>query len=205
MLGSIIGTALSVVANSIGSAIANKRKREAEAAYRADINEEIGDINKEIESNYLDRADAQDALRKMTNANTESMRQLNTEAIRGGATEEAKVAMASALNKNTADMVGSLAAAGEQHKDRLKEQKRSLKTALRNQKYATDGDVSGVETLTNSFASAASSLGKAWDGRKDMPVTPNVETIDTSASAAKVEDVMTAPPQIKYGELIKTW
>lgn len=204
MLGTIIGTALSVTANAIGSAIANKRKREAEEAYRKSVEGQINEINSEINSNYLDRADSQDALRKMTDANNETLRQLNTEAIRGGATDEAKVAMASSLNKNTANVVGSLAAAGEQHKDRLKEQKRSLQNSLITHKYNTDSDVSGIDTITSSIASAANSLGKAWDGRKDMPVTPNVETIDTSASAAKVEDAMTAPPQIKYGEQKKT-
>lgn len=196
---------MSVTANAIGSAIANKRKREAEEAYRESVEGQINEINSEINSNYLDRADTQDVLRKTTDANNETLRQLNTEAIRGGATDEAKVAMASSLNKNTANVVGSLAAVGEQHKDRLKEQKRSLRNSLITHKYNTDSDVSGIDTITSSIASAANSLGKAWDGRKDMPTTPNVETVATPTSAQPTLSKLTEEPQIKYGELKKTW
>lgn len=167
--GSIIGTALNVTANAVGSWLANKRKREAEEAYQQSVNKEIEEINEELGSNYLDRADAQDAIRKMTDANTEAMRQLNTEAIRGGATDEAKVAMASSLNKNTANVVSSLAAAGEQHKDKLKEQKRSLRQGLASHQYANASDTSGIESLMSGIGSAATSLGTAWDDYKDKP------------------------------------
>lgn len=167
--GSIIGTALNVTANAVGSWLANKRKREAEEAYQQSVNKEIEEINEELGSNYLDRADAQDAIRKMTDANTEAMRQLNTEAIRGGATDEAKVAMASSLNKNTANVVSSLAAVGEQHKDKLKAQKRSLRQGLASHQYANASDVSGIASLMSGIGSAATSLGTAWDEYKDKP------------------------------------
>ena len=197
---------MSLTANAIGSAIANKRKREAEKAYREGIEEQINDINSEINSNYFDRADAQNAVRKVTDSNTETLRQLNTEAIRGGATDEAKVAMASQLTKNTASVVGDLAAVGEQHKDRLKEQKRSLRNSLLTHQYNVDGDTSGIDTITSSISSAANSLGAAWDGRKDIPVTPNGEGIDTTTPASEAAKAsLTAKPQVKYGELIKTW
>lgn len=168
MWGAILGAGINLVANTIGTAIGNKRKREAEEAYRASIDREIADIDNEINSNYLDRADAQNALRKATDANEEALRQLNTDAIRGGATDEAKVAMASKLNKGTASLVGDLAAIGEQRKDALRQQKRGLRLGQAQHNYAIGSDTTGLDTLLHSISGAANSLGTAWDGRRTL-------------------------------------
>lgn len=168
MWGAILGAGINLVANTIGTAIGNKRKREAEEAYRASIDREIADIDNEINSNYLDRADAQNALRKATDANEEALRQLNTEAIRGGATDEAKVAMASKLNKGTASLVGDLAAIGEQRKDALRQQKRGIRLGQAQHNYAIGSDTTGLDTVMQSISGAANSLGTAWDGRRTL-------------------------------------
>lgn len=162
MLGAIIGTGINVVANAIGGFIANKRKKEAQEAYDAKIKAEQEFLDKEINANYLDRADARNAIRKVTDANTETMRQLNTDAIRGGATDEAKVAMASKLNKSTAEVIGNLAAVGEQHKDKLRDQRRSLSLSAANEIYQRDSDVSGMTTVLSNIGTAAQNLGTAF-------------------------------------------
>ncbi len=161
MLGALIGAGISVASNAIGSAIANRRKRRAEEEYQKAMGQQMAQLDDEINSNYLDSAEAQNALRKQTNANTETLRQLNTSAIRGGATDEAKVAMASKLNQSTADLVGDLAVVGEQKKDLLRQQKRELELANIDHQYALDSDTSGIDTLTSSISSAAGSLGTA--------------------------------------------
>ena len=191
MLGALIGAGLNIAASAIGSAIANKRKREAEQKYQAGINEQIDELNDEINGNFLDRADARNALRKVTDANTETLRQLNTDAIRGGATDEAKVAMASKLNKQTADVVGDLAAIGEQHKDALKGQKRNLKLGLLQHQYAQDADTSGIDTIVQGVGAAANAIGSAWGTKNDTPTdTASADTTTDTASigttAAKV-------------------
>lgn len=188
MLGALIGAGLNIAASAIGSAIANKRKREAEQKYQAGINEQIDELNNEINGNFLDRADARNAVRKVTDANTETLRQLNTDAIRGGATDEAKVAMASKLNKQTADVVGDLAAIGEQRKDVLKGQKRNLKLGLLQHQYAQDADTSGIDTIVQGVGAAANAIGSAWGTKND---TPDAETTvpdpyDTTASTKKI-------------------
>lgn len=165
MFGTILGGGLDVLANAIGTAVANKRKREAQEALDKQYEQQIGEINTEIGTNYLDRADSRQALRKVTDANTEALRQLNTSAIRGGATDEAKVAMASKLTQQTADVVGDLSAMGEQHKDKLKAQKRELILGNAQRKYEEDSDVSGIDRVLQSFGEAAQSLGKAWSTR----------------------------------------
>lgn len=161
MLGALIGAGISVASNAIGSAIANRRKRRAEEEYQKAMGQQMTQLDNEINLNYLDSAEAQNALRKQTNANQETLRQLNTSAIRGGATDEAKVAMASKLNQSTADLVGDLAVVGEQKKDLLRQQKRELELANIGHQYALGSDTSGIDTLTTSISSAAGSLGTA--------------------------------------------
>ena len=186
MIGSILGAAISAVANGIGSAVANKRKREAEEKYAQQQNEMIDDISREINSNYLDRADSRNAIRKLTDANTEAMRQLNTNAIRGGATDEAKVAMASQLNQRTADVVGDIAAIGEQHKDSLRRDRRSLLANKALHEYQAGSDVSGINTLLAGVGSAAQAIGNAWT---KSPADTN--TAPTAATFLEITDSVT--------------
>lgn len=178
MLGTLIGTGINLVANGIGSWLANKRQKKANDALDAHYDERLRELDQEINSNYLDRADSRNALRKVTDSNTEALRQLNTQAIRGGATDEAKVAMASQLNKRTADVVGDLAAVGEQRKDALRQTKRNVADAYATTKYKRLSDQSGIDKLLSGIGSAAQSLGSAWT--KDG--TPKAETTTTTAT-----------------------
>lgn len=176
MLGTVIGAGIGLVANGIGAWLANKRKKEAEKIQDEYYKGAMADLDAEINSNYLDRADSRNALRKVTDSNTEALRQLNTQAIRGGATDEAKVAMASQLNKRTADVVGDLAAMGERHKDALKAEKRGLEAEQANLKYQRLADTSGITNMVNGISSAANNLGKAWEMKKTMPDVGNGAT-----------------------------
>lgn len=194
MLGALIGAGLSIASSAIGSAIANKRKREAEEKYQAGINEQIDELNDEINGNFLDRADARNALRKVTDANTETLRQLNTDAIRGGATDEAKVAMASKLNKQTADVVGDLAAIGEQRKDALRGQKRNLKLGLLQHQYAQEADTSGIDTIVQGVGAAANAIGSAWGTKNDTPT--DTTSADTTPIAGDEWGTYTAEDRI---------
>lgn len=186
MLGALIGAGLNIAASAIGSAIANKRKREAEQKYQAGINEQIDELNDEINGNFLDRADARNALRKVTDANTETLRQLNTDAIRGGATDEAKVAMASKLNKQTADVVGDLAAIGEQRKDALRGQKRNLKLGLLQHQYAQEADTSGIDTIVQGVGAAANAIGSAWGTKDDTPTDKKVAPLGSKEATGSL-------------------
>lgn len=199
MLGALIGAGLNIAASAIGSAIANKRKREAEQKYQAGINEQIDELNNEINGNFLDRADARNAVRKVTDANTETLRQLNTDAIRGGATDEAKVAMASKLNKQTADVVGDLAAIGEQRKDVLKGQKRNLKLGLLQHQYAQGADTSGIDTIVQGVGAAANAIGSAWGTKNDTPTdTASADTTtDTTSADTAAAKVTYDPDRLK--------
>ena len=207
MLGTIIGSGINLVANGIGSWLANKRQREANKLLDAHYDKQIGDINKEINSNFLDRADSQNALRKLIDSNTEAMRQLNTDAIRSGATDEAKVAMASQLNKRTADVVGDLAALGEQHKDALRKEKRGLENTQQLAKYARLSDQSGIDKLLKGVGSAAQAIGSAWSKTPDDATTttdtttstptPTATTSGVDAAKGLVNNVMATNPALE--------
>lgn len=195
MIGAIIASALSAVANGIGTHLANKKKTQAQEAYRQGIDKEVEAIDNEINSNYLDRADARAAIRQVTNASEESLRQLNTDAIRSGATDEAKVAMASALNKNLANTIGTLAGVGEQHKDNLKAQKRSLRLRQLRDAYATDSDTSGITSALQGISNAATSIGNVVTAKSGTTTTKSGATTtdagETSAGNTILQDVVT--------------
>lgn len=193
------------MSNTIGAAIGNKRKREAEEAYQEGINQEIEAINQELNSDYLDSAEARNALRKLTNANKETLRQLNTDAIRGGATEEAKVAMASKLNQGTADVMGDLAAVGERKKEGLRQQKRNIRLGKLQHQYATDSDTSGIDNITKTIGDAANSLGAAWGGKSKGTGAAAASTAGANAQSttaqASFDDYALAGElkQVNYG------
>lgn len=169
--------------------MANKKKKEAQDAYEEGINKEIGEIDKEIATNYLDRADSRNAIRQVTDATEESMRQLNTDAIRSGATDEAKVAMASKLNKNIANTVGNLAAVGEQHKDNLRNQRRSLRLGLLNNTYNTNSDTSGITTMLQGISNAASTIGAAATTKGTTTADTLTDSVAPSAAKSGVDAV----------------
>lgn len=175
----LITTGIKVAANAIGSHIANKRKINAENEYNSAMQQQISSLDEQIEGNYLDSAEAQNALRKMTDSNTETLRQLNTDAIRGGATDEAKVAMASQLNKRTADLTGDLATIGEQKKERLQAEKREAQNQMAEHKYKVNSDTSGIDNILGSIGTAAQTLGAAFAGGASSNVSDSVAAAKT--------------------------
>lgn len=182
----LITTGINVAANAIGSHIANKRRRNAEDEYNSAMQQQIDSLDEQIEGDYLNSAEAQNALRKMTDSNTETLRQLNTGAIRGGATDEAKVAMASQLNKRTADLTGDLATIGEQKKERLRAEKRNIQNQMAQHKYQVNSDTSGIDNILGSIGTAAQSLGAAYAGGTNATVSDGV-----AAAKAYMDDADT--------------
>ena len=189
MIGAIIAAAISAIASGVGTHLANKKKAQAQEKYEAGINKEVADLDAEINSNYLDRADARNAIRQVTDATSESMRQLNTDAIRGGATDEAKVAMASKLNKNIANTVGTLAGIGEQHKDRLRGQKRDLRLGLLDHQYNVDSDTTGITTMLQGISNAASTIGATATTKGTTTAGTTTDTATPSAAKSGVDAV----------------
>lgn len=118
----IIAAALTAVGGATGTILANKRQAKIEG--NIDKQERRLDAwrDSQMSTSYLDRADSREMLRRVAQHNEEQMKALNTNAIKGGASEEAKVAAAVNLGRNYADAIGSIAAAGQRHRDAVQNQ-----------------------------------------------------------------------------------
>lgn len=157
-MGVIAG--ISALGQGIASIFGNRKKKRALRRLNQQYDAMIADTDDRINANFLDRADSKNAIRKVEESNKEALRQLNTDAIRRGATDEAKVAMANKLSQRTADVVGELSSIGEQYKDRLRDRKQSLQENKAAQNFQIDSDTSGIDA----FSSAISQVGNAAIG-----------------------------------------
>lgn len=155
-----IGAGVSALGQGIASIFGNRKKKRALQRLNQQYDAMIADTDDRINANFLDRADSKNAIRKVEESNKEALRQLNTDAIRRGATDEAKVAMANKLSQRTADVVGELSSIGEQYKDRLRDRKQSLQENKAAQNFQIDSDTSGIDA----FSSAISQVGNAAIG-----------------------------------------
>ena len=154
-MGVIAG--ISALGQGIASIFGNRKKKKALRRLNQQYDAMIADTDDRINADFLDRADSKNAIRKVEESNKEALRQLNTDAIRRGATDEAKVAMANKLSQRTADVVGELSNIGEQYKDRLRDRKQSLQEQKAAQNFQIDSDTSGIDA----FSSAISGVGNA--------------------------------------------
>lgn len=160
-IGSILG-GVSLAGNVFGSIAGNKRRRRAERMIEQQKKELDDWRNNEIHQDYLDRADSQALLRNVSEQNREAMKAMNTDAVRSGATEEAKVAAAGKLNKNYATAASQVAAAGAQHKDRVNQQWRSERHGLDNLKISNMMDTSDIDSITNAIGDATGIIAGLW-------------------------------------------
>lgn len=152
-VGAIIGAVGSAVGGVLGSIRAAKQRRELDNQQKRLDNW----YNGEMGTNYLDRADSRSMLNRIRNYYDERMRKQNTQNIKGGASEEAKVAQAVAANKGIADAASRISAAGQQHKDSVAGQYRQMSYNLGLQKAGLAGG--GAQSLANTMSSASGVLG----------------------------------------------
>lgn len=155
-----IGAAISALGQGIASIFGNRKKKRALRRLNQQYDAMIADTDDRINANFLDRADSKNAIRKVEESNKEALRQLNTDAIRRGSTDEAKVAMANKLSQRTADVVSELSGIGEQYKDKLRDRKQSLQEQKAANNFQIDSDTSGIDA----FSSAISEVGNAAIG-----------------------------------------
>lgn len=116
---SIAGMAASALGSIYGAVQANVNRKKAEGILeqqKADLQEWR---DREMNTNYLQRADSQALLKDVREQGEEYMRGMNNDAVRAGMSDEAKVAMAQQANKAYSNAASQLAAAGQQHKDNV--------------------------------------------------------------------------------------
>ena len=126
-LGTLASQAISGIAGSIVGAQRERAARARQASIRRDME---GRNNSaylaDYYSDYLKRADSQNALRKMRDEmRRQGQREANA-AVITGATPEAIAARQYDRNRVMAGMVGNLGAMGEQFKQRARNQRQAL-------------------------------------------------------------------------------
>lgn len=191
-VGAIIGGIASAASGIFGAAAANKRRRQAERELEKQKKKLTQWRDAEMGTNYLDRADSRAALRRVFEYNKEAQKAANTNAIKSGMTDEAKVAQAAKLNGNYADVVSQIAGAGARHKDRVQQQYMDETRNLDNLKIQNLMDTSGVDNLVQGLTGAAAGLGTAFAGgtgasggggaKAGVGVSPQVQSMAKNAT-----------------------
>lgn len=135
-----------------------KTQEEAQARYEEGL-------MSEIRSNYLDRADSQAAIRRIIDYNNDVSRRQQTNAIKGGASDEARVALAAQQSRALGDTIGEIAGQGARYKAQLRDQMRQSRLQHDRQmaqfKYNLASDTSFIDAMTNAIGQSATLIGTA--------------------------------------------
>ena len=154
--GAIIGGAF----QAIGTIAANARQNKAIQGQRKALGQQMAEDRAEMSSNYLDRADSQAMLREVREQNKEQMAALNTEGVKRGMTDEAKIAAAGRLNKGYANVVSRLGAVGAQYRDRARERLRGTQQQLAGLEY--NAAMAQAQGIADAASIAATSANDIW-------------------------------------------
>ena len=173
-VGPLIGGIASAASGIFGAAAANRRRRQAERELEKQKKKLTQWRDAEMGTNYLDRADSRAALRRVFEYNKEAQKAANTDAVKSGLTDEAKVAQAARLNGNYADAVSQIAGAGARHKDRVQQQYLDETRYLDNLKIQNLMDTSGVDNMVQGITGAAAGLAGALGGVGGASASPGV-------------------------------
>lgn len=161
-IGLAIGAATSIAGGAIGASQANKQAKKAEQALAAGQAQLDSWYNNIMNTNILDRADTQAMLKAYRDAQEEQAKKYQTNAIKGGASEEAKIAYAQAQNKGYADAISKIAAQGQAVKDQAAQTYMQGKMNYYNQ--LADRYMNAGQATSNAFSSAFNSLGSIFSG-----------------------------------------
>lgn len=189
-VGALIGGIGSAVSGIFGAAAANRRRRKAERELEKQKKKLTEWRDAEMGTNYLDRADSRAALRRVFEYNKEAQKAANTNAVKSGMTDEAKVAQAAKLNANYADAVSQIAGAGARHKDRVQQQYLEQTRNLDNLKIQNLMDTSGVDNIVQGITGAAAGIAGALGGGSlgggstgaGVGVSPQVQSMAQNAA-----------------------
>lgn len=164
LAGITAGTGLA--SSLFGGYKAGKERKKMDGQIKSWESDNKAFYNSRALGDYTQRADAQNALRRMREElDRQTKRATNTQAITGGTLEQTAVAKDSA-NKALADTTSNIAAVGAQYKDRVTDQYLNRKNQLGMMQYQnTAGKASSYENLMQSgLNTAAGALGSLATG-----------------------------------------
>lgn len=150
------------LASIYGAIQGNINRKEAEELYDKQFREAEEYRNREMAADPLQRADSQAILRRVEQNNQEYLDAMENDAIRSGATAEAKVAAARKAQDAYADVAAELAAQGQQRKDAIDANWQQQKVARENMKIANLTDTSAIQNMVTGMGAAASAMGSIY-------------------------------------------
>lgn len=163
------------------------KEQEAELARQRAANEAW--YNRNYYQDYLNTVQAQNALKQYRNAWAERTKEARArQAISGGTPEQAQ-AVAEAGGEAMGNMVGNLAAQGEQNKAAVDAQKLAMDNNLSQQQAAiAEARQQAASNLMSSGANMLTSGlqamdGKAMDGKANKAASPTITATDTAPGA----------------------
>lgn len=148
---------LSAAGSILGGILGNSQRRKQRRALQDKQRKLDAWRDEQLGADYLSRADSQAALRTIRENIDEQMKAANTDAIKGGMTDEAKAAYASKMNRGYADAVSQIAGLGEKYRDRVRDIHMQQTDAIDNALLGLNS-TSGAEALASGIVGAASSL-----------------------------------------------
>ena len=158
----LIGGLISLGSNIAGAAIGNKAAKEQAQAYDDAWANYEDWYEGQMNTSILDRADTLSMLKRYRDWQEENAKKYQTNAIKGGASEEAKIAYAQEANKGYADAISRIAAMGQQYKDRLSQGFMQSKFNFLTKR--ADMASAGAQAVASGIANAGGTLGSLIGG-----------------------------------------
>lgn len=170
----LVGGLISLGGSIAGAITGNQAtKQQMEAEDQAWSNYEDW-YQAQMNTNILDRADTLSMLKRYRDWQEENAKKYQTNAIKGGASEEAKIAYAQQANKGYADAISRIAAMGQQYKDRLSQGFMQQKLGYQQKRANMVG--AGAQAVASGIANAGGTLGSLiggmdWGAKKSSTPT----------------------------------
>lgn len=170
----LIGGLISLGGSIAGAALGNKASKQQAQAYDEAWGNYEDWYQGQMNTNILDRADTLSMLKRYRDWQEENAKKYQTNAIKGGASEEAKIAYAQQANKGYADAISRIAAMGQQYKDRLSQN--FVQSKLNFQTKRADMVGAGAQAVASAVANAGGMLGDLigemnWGAKKSSTPT----------------------------------
>jgi hypothetical protein len=157
-----IGTAITTLGGLASSILGNQQaRRQTKLLDEAQANLEDW-RNGIVNTNTLDRADSMSMLKAYRDILEEQSKKNNTAAIKGGLSDEAQVAQATATNKGMADAISRIAGYGQQQKDRAEQTYQAKLHDYNMRRAALAG--AGAQTTADAISGATSTIGNLLTG-----------------------------------------
>ena len=183
----LIGGLVSLGSSIAGAAMGNKAAKEQSQAYDDAWADYEDWYEGQMNTSILDRADTLSMLKRYRDWQEEDAKKYQTNAIKGGASEEAKIAYAQEANKGYADAISRIAAMGQQYKDRLSQG--FMQQKLGYMQKRADMAAEGAQAVASGIANAGGIIGDIagamdWGNNKGwLPPTKSLKGVKTDPTA----------------------